>query len=191
LKFENIRKKLVNLEKSLFFAQTVLLDTANIIIKYGIKGYLSLIQQIKAHKPIKVIGKMDASAKYIIKEKFGKRSFEEINKLIKEGEIECAPSRSECDVYLIQANIMIPDSVVLSNDSFNDFNPVWVNALKVIKFLRVESRFYFNLDLKCVVEEMEEINDVNIITEESGIERLWDATETIGEIDFYPEEGIN
>ncbi|KKN53230.1 hypothetical protein LCGC14_0604670 [marine sediment metagenome] len=84
MKFENIRKKLVNLEKSLFFAQTVLLDTANIIIKYGIKGYLSLIQQIKAHKPIKVIGKMDASAKYIIKEKFNRlvKIFKEINKKI-------------------------------------------------------------------------------------------------------------
>lgn len=186
-----VRKKLTKLEKSLFFAQTVLLDTANIILNYGIQGYLSLIQQIKTHKPKKVIGKMDASAKYRIKENFGKKAFEEINKLIERGEIECSPSRSECDVYLIQANIMLPNSVVLSNDSFNDFNPFWVSALKLIKFLRIDSRFYFKLDLKGVLEEMEGLNDSKLITEESGIERLWDATESIGDIDLYPEEGVN
>ena len=177
------------MEKSLFFAQTVLLDTANIILKYGIQGYLSLIQQIKTHNPNKVIGKMDASAKYRIRENFGQEAYEEINKLIEEGEIECAPSRSECDVYLIQANIMMSDSVVLSNDAFNDFNPFWVSALKIIKFLRVESRFYFNLDLKDVVEEG--TNNPNLITDESGIEKLWSATDSIGTIELYPEEEMN
>ena len=134
---------------------------------------------------------MDASAKYRVKENFGKEAFKEINKLIEKGEIECTPSRSECDVYLIQANIMLPDSLVLSNDSFNDFNPLWVGVLKVIKFLRVESRFYFNLDLKGGVEELEELDESNVIIEESGIERLWDTTESLENIDFYPEEGVN
>lgn len=188
MKLKYVVRQLNELEKKLFFNKTILLDTANIILKYGIEGYLSLIQQIMAHQPKKVIGKMDASAKYRVKESFGKEAFKEINKMIEEGEIECTPSRSECDVYLIQANIMVPDSVVLSNDSFNDFNPFWVSALKVIKFLRLESRFYFNLDLKGDVEELEELNESNVLTEEeSGIERLWDSTESIGDIDFYPE----
>lgn len=189
---ENVKEKLEKLEKKLFFAKTVLLDTANIILKYGIQGYLSLVQQIKTHNPKRVIGKMDASARYRIKEKFGKEAYKEINKLIEEGEIECTPSRSECDVYLIQANIMISDSVVLSNDSFNDFNPFWTMALNVIKFLKIESRFYFNLDLRGAIEEMGALSNSHLKTEETaGIERLWGENKSVGEIELFPEEGVN
>ncbi|KKM76337.1 hypothetical protein LCGC14_1381160 [marine sediment metagenome] len=130
-----------------------------------------------AHQPKKVIGKMDASARYKVKKRFGKKAFDELNKLISNGDIECAPSRSECDVYLIQANIREPDSVILTNDAFLDFNPLWVTALRLVKFLRVGSQFYFNLDLKGAVEDIKE----------TGLDGLWNSPESIGEIDIYPE----
>ncbi len=181
MKLKYVVKQLNELEKKLFFNKTVLLDTANIILKYGIEGYKSLLRQIMAHQPEKVIGKIDASARYKVEKRFGKKAFDELNKLISNGDIECAPSRSECDVYLIQANIRDPDSVILTNDAFLDFNPLWVAALRMLKFLRVGSQFYFNLDLKEAVEDIKM----------SGIEQLWNSPKSIGEIDIYPEEGVN
>lgn len=168
-------------EKKLFFNKTVLLDTANIILKYGIEGYQSLIKQITEHQPKEIIGKMDASARYKVEKWFGKKAFNELNRLINNGDIECAPSRSECDVYLIQANIRESDSIILTNDAFLDFNPFWVSVLRLVKFLRVGSQFYFNLDLKGTVEDLKE----------TGVEQLWNSPESIGEIDIYPEEGVN
>lgn len=188
---ESVQKKLIDIEKSIFYEKTVLFDVANSILKYGVESYFSLIKQIKVHKPKQIIGKIDASTKYRIRDKFGTQAYKKVNQLIRNGEIECSPSRSECDVYLIQANIMDPNSIILSNDSFKDFNLAWTKSLRIVKYLRIDSRFYFNLDLKGVVEEMEELSDLNLITDESGIERLWDGPKSIGEIDFYPEEGVN
>ncbi len=139
---------LINLEKRIFYKKTVLLDVSNIVLKYGVEGYFSLCKQIKEHKPKQIIGKIDASAKYKIKDKFGAQAYKKVNQLIRTGEIECSPSRSECDVYLIQANIMDPNSLILSNDSFKDFNPILTRSLKIVKCLRIDSRFFFNLDLK-------------------------------------------
>ena len=144
----NVSKKLVEIEKKLFFNKTLLLDSANLILKYGLDGYALMIKQVSQYSPSKIISRIDASARYKVKSKFGESAFHSLNNLIKNGEIECSPSRSECDVYLIQASIMIPDSCLISNDSFSDYHPYWVNSLKLVKFMKINSRFYFNLDLK-------------------------------------------
>ncbi len=188
----NVKKKLNEIEQKLFINQTILLDASNIILQYGIKGYYSLLTQIREHQPKRLIGKIDASARYKVRSKFGKNAFDDLNELIKNGEIECTPSKSECDVYLIQANIRNPNSLILSNDGLNDFNPFWVNMLKVIKFTEIDSRFYFNLDLKSAIDNKEKSHSKSKVKlEKSGLEQLWNAAESMEEIDIYPEEAMS
>lgn len=185
-----VREKLAKLEKRLFFSQIVLLDTANIILQYGINGYLEMVNQITNHKPEKIIGKMDASAKYKIKRYFGKKAFKNINELIERGEIECTPSKSECDVYLIQANINIPDSILVSNDCYCDFNPFWVSALRIVKFIKIDSKFYFNLDLKGVVDISDKELTNSYDSKESELKWFERLTNSDGEFELYPKSEV-
>ena len=186
----NAKKKLNEVEQKLFVNQTILLDASNIILQYGIEGYHSLLTQINEHQPKRLIGKMDANSRYKVRSKFGKNAFDDLNELIKNGELECTPSKSECDVYLIQANIRDPNSLILSNDGFNDFNPFWVNVLKVVKFTEIDSRFYFNLDLKSALDNNNGLSHrkSEVKQEKSGLEQLWNSAESTEHINIYPEE---
>lgn len=163
---------------------------SNNILKYGVEGYFSLGTQIKEHKPKQIIGKIDASTKYKIRDKFGAQAYKQVNQLIRNGEIECSPSRSECDVYLIQANIMDPNSIILSNDSFKDFNPILTRSLRIVKYLRIDSRFNFNLNLKGNLKSFTENIDTKNV-ELSGLDKLWSASKTKDKINIYPKEVVS
>lgn len=168
-----VSKKLEEIEKKIFLNKTLLLDSANLILKYGMEGYALMIKQVNQYNPKKIISRIDASAKYKVKGKFGDSAFHLLNDLIQKGEIECSPSRSECDVYLIQANIMILESCLLSNDSFSDYHPYWVNSLNLVKFMKIDSRFYFNLDLKLRVnkKKVHLLSSINKKREKNGVDQ--------------------
>ncbi len=188
---QNVRNELMELEKKLFFSRFVLFDSANIILDDGIDAYLRLLQQVIEHAPSQIIEKIDASARYVLRKKFGKEAFYVLNKLIEDKKIMCTPSKSECDTYLIQACIMNPGAVLITNDGFNDYNTFWTKAVQVVKYTKIGSRFYFNLDLKRTITrpKTRPVRNVSSYQEVSGLELLWDPNDTKGKIEIYPEGG--
>ncbi len=183
-----VRKRLMALERKLFYNQLVLPDTANIILKVKLDGYLRMIKQLSQHEPKAIISKMDASVVYKIKKRFGKGVYEKVKKLIRTGEIDCAPSKSECDVYLIQANIMEVNSVIITLDCFNDYNKFWTSSTKIVKFVEINNRFYFNLDLKESIDLLESDSSDSSKCNTSEIDWYNNLTASKGELELHPTE---
>ncbi len=197
MSIENVKKKLEALEKELFCNKAVKLDSANLILKFGVNNYLNLVEQINSYKPKSIIHKMDASAKYLVRERFGKEAFNRINKLIDDGIVELTPAKRECDPYLIQACLREKDSVLVSLDAFNDFNRFWISPLRVIKPVKFNSRFYFNhIDLKAPLDKTangdktatNNLENPTPVPSASGIEFLDRLSDSTGELDLYTSE---
>ena len=201
MSIENVKKKLEALEKELFCNKAVKLDSANLILKFGVNNYLNLVEQINSYKPKSIIHKMDASAKYLVRERFGKEAFNRINKLIDDGIVELTPAKRECDPYLIQACLREKDSVLVSLDGLTDFNRFWISPLRVIKPVKINSRFYFDLDLKaalartangdkttCTNAKTNNLEKTTPAPSASGIEILYRLSASTRKLDLYTSE---
>lgn len=142
--------KLLKNEEYKFFSNRVgLIDTSNIILDCGVENYKALIQYLKSFNPKAIIQIIDAKTPYIIREKFGQKVFNELMELINKHKIiRLAPAKTESDLFLIQAALDNPEHFLLSNDKYADYDPKYTRHLKTIKFMCINSNFYFSLDLK-------------------------------------------
>ena len=136
---------LENKEKNMFKDKIILVDLANLILDFGgLENYISLIKKIKKLHPRKVYLLADASLKY----QLTSEDTEKYLDLIAEGIIHECPSKTPADIYLLQMCITVPNSMILSNDDFKEWEPKLVKQCKLIKFLTINGEIYFNLDLK-------------------------------------------
>ena len=132
-------------ERSLFTNKTILVDLANLILDFGGLGnYISLTRKISKYHPNKIYFLADASLKYRLTPEDTERYLD----LIAEGIIRECPSRTQADVYLLQMGVRIPNSAILSNDSFKEFESRLVKNCEIIKFLTIDGEIYFNIDVK-------------------------------------------
>lgn len=142
-------KLLKSEEEKLFSNQLGLIDSSNIILTCGIENYKDLIQYIRSYNPKKIIQIIDARAPYIIKKRFGKEAFNELMDLIYNHKtIKLAPAKTESDLFLIQTALDNPEHYLITNDKLSDFDPNYIKNLNLVKFMFINSNFYFSIDLK-------------------------------------------
>ncbi len=138
---------LKDLERELFQSKLGLIDSSNCILYIGLNNYFQLINLIESYKPLKLIQITDASTPHIVKKKFGEKDSNVFKKLIKNQTIKLAPAKTQTDIFLIQLAIDNPGHFVLSNDKFANYALKYTSSLNLIKFMQLNSKFYFNLSL--------------------------------------------
>jgi len=62
--------------------------------------------------------------------------------------IKLAPAKTESDSFLIQTALDNPEHYLITNDKFSDFDPRYTKNLNLVKFMFLNSNFYFSIDLK-------------------------------------------
>ncbi|HEC39767.1 hypothetical protein LCGC14_0525750 [marine sediment metagenome] len=136
---------LENQERFLFKDKTILVDAANLILDFGgLENYINLIKKIEKYQPKKIYLLADASLKYQLTPRDTDRYLD----LVAEGMIHECPSKTQADLYLIQMCVTIPNSAIISNDDFKEWEPKLVKHCKLIKFLAINGNIYFNINLK-------------------------------------------
>ena len=146
------------LNRMLFSDKLVVIDLSNMLRHLPFEVFEELYERIKETKPkaIKIVP--DANLKYYLPED----ALEKYLKYVGAGIIDQAPAGIAADDYVIQIAVENDNVVILTNDCFRDYNSFWIEDLNLIKYMYIDKKLYFGVNLKRDPTEIIDFNKLNL-----------------------------